>query len=582
MNDRLFGKNILFISTKDKGYIRNQQEINLLKSIAGLYDEIVFYDKSYIKRILKVYLACLKGIWRKADVIFIGFAPQLLILFLRHWYRKKYVVIDFFISLYDTFVCDRKCFKKYSLAAKFLHWIDEYTLHQCDHIIVDTLADQGYFSEEFHIPFRKMEVMYLEADTNIYDDKRFSQQQMTVLYFGSMLPLQGVDVILSAAKRLKHRKDIIFSIIGPVSKKNSFHESDYPNVNFYDWMSQEQLAKHIAQADLCLAGHFNKKIEKAKRTIPGKAYIYEAMKKPMVLGDNEANKEIFREDSRHFYVPMGSPKALAEKITVIKEYAEKKRGGNGYEICSTASLSNEEKCAKEIILIKQKQSGGGTNKRILEIGYGAGEIFNLYRELGFQVEGYDFSKIAYNYATKHYADRNILLHKTKPKAVHQFDYVVACEVLEHIQNDVETLKEWKKYLKDTGKMIISIPAHQNRWGDGDVYAGHVRRYERMELKKKFRMAGMKVEQVYTYDFPMGLVLEYVRNKSLKKKLKRGDARSTQEKLTKKSGVERDFHPVVFALSHPALWVIIIKMQEAFYRTDLGSGYILMASPKKGC
>lgn len=224
--------------------------------------------------------------------------------------------------------------------------------------------------------------------------------------------------------------------------------------------------------------------------------------------------------------------------------------------------------------------GEGKKLRILEVGYGAGEIFDLYKKLGFQIEGYDFSEIAYRYAAQHYAGRDIVLHKTKPKALKQFDYVVACEVLEHIQNDVETLKEWKKYLRDTGKMIISVPAHKKRWGECDAYAGHIRRYERRELQKKFHMAGMKVEQIYSYDFPMGLVLEKIRNRDFKKKLSKESDTVTQEMLTKKSGVERDFHPIILLLSHPALWFFVIKFQEIFYRTDLGSGYILMASPKK--
>ena len=47
----------------------------------------------------------------------------------------------------------------------------------------------------------------------------------------------------------------------------------------FDWLPQEKLAEYIDMADLCLAGHFNAAVEKASRTIPGKAYIYQAMGK---------------------------------------------------------------------------------------------------------------------------------------------------------------------------------------------------------------------------------------------------------------------------------------------------------------
>ena len=83
--------------------------------------------------------------------------------------------------------------------------------------------------------------------------------------------------------------------------------------------ASEELANYIAMADLCLAGHFSGEIEKAKRTIPGKAYIYDAMKKKILLGDNSANHELFEEKDGKYFVQMGNPKALADRIVEIME-----------------------------------------------------------------------------------------------------------------------------------------------------------------------------------------------------------------------------------------------------------------------
>ena len=316
------GKRVLFISTKNKDYIRNQQEIRFLKKYAGIYDEIVFHDNSYFKRIFKVWFNCCLGRGKEADVIFVGFAPQLLFPFLYKWVKSKIVIIDFFISFYDTFVCDRKYFKDGFLIAKILHWIDTVTLKQCNRIVVDTCKDAEFFSEELHVDLDKMSVYYLEADREIYDAEKYEkkkQSTMSVLYFGSILPLQGIEVILGAAELLQKQKDIEFIIIGPVENfQHQINMGSYPNIKFYHWLSQEKLAEQIAQTDLCLAGHFNAEIEKAKRTIPGKAYIYEAMNKKMILGDNPANRELFMEDDHHIYVKMGSPEKLAEKIMDVR------------------------------------------------------------------------------------------------------------------------------------------------------------------------------------------------------------------------------------------------------------------------
>lgn len=337
------GKHVLFISTKNKDYIRNQQEIRLLKRYAGVYDEIVFQDSSYIKRIVKVWLNCFKGECKKADVIFVGFAPQLLFPFLYKWTKNKVVIIDFFVSFYDTCVCDRKYFKEGMLIAKALHWMDEITLKYCNHVVVDTYEDARYFSEEMHVHLDKMTIYYLEANKDIFDirkyEKKYKTDKITVLYFGSILPLQGVEVVLESVRLLKNQNDIEFVMIGPVGRSvERKYKRDCPNVKFYRWLPQKKLAEKIAQADLCLAGHFNAEIGKAQRTIPGKAYIYEAMKKKMILGDSPANRELFSEDEDHIYVKMGNARKLADKIMHVKKEMQEMTGGWQCEIDHTNPL----------------------------------------------------------------------------------------------------------------------------------------------------------------------------------------------------------------------------------------------------
>ena len=67
----------------------------------------------------------------------------------------------------------------------------------------------------------------------------------------------------------------------------------------------------------------SKTANKANRTIPGKAYIYELMGRPMILGDNPATHELFEEDGKHFFVEMSNPQALADKIAEVADKAKK-------------------------------------------------------------------------------------------------------------------------------------------------------------------------------------------------------------------------------------------------------------------
>ena len=311
MQQYLEKKKVVFISTKNLDYIRNSQEINLIKASADSLLIIGSEKNSYFLRLIKIFVQILFTDFKKYDTVFIGFAPQLVLPFFYFKFRHNVVVEDFFISFFDTLCCDRKKFSENSLAGRLLKKLDKRTLELGDAVICDTRAHGQYFCEDLGCAPEKIQVLYLEADRSIYyprAKKSSGDEAVHVLYFGTILPLQGVDIIMQAVKLLKDRKDICFEIIGPIP---DHLKVDSPNVNYFRWLSQNELAEHIANSDLCLAGHFAGDIEKAKRTIPGKAYIYEAMEKPMILGESPANRERYRENDKNRFVKMGDPEALA-------------------------------------------------------------------------------------------------------------------------------------------------------------------------------------------------------------------------------------------------------------------------------
>lgn len=318
----LTNKKVLFITTKNLDYLRNTQEIEELQNRASEVKVVGSYSKNYLVRVLTVYFGLLTTSIKAFDSVFVGFSPQLVLPVWFWKFRKNEVYIDFFISMYDTFVMDRKKFAPNSIVAKVFRFLDEFTLKKAHHVIVDTKAHGDYFVEDFDVNADKIEVMYLKADTSIFYPRELEkrsdiQGKFDVLYFGSVLPLQGVEVVIGAAKELADEKDVHFTIIGPIKDKLEKFESD--TIEYIDWLSQPDLATYIAMSDLCLAGHFNAEIGKAKRTIPGKAYIYEAMNKPMILGENDATHELYQTDEKHYFVEMGNAKALARKIKEIKD-----------------------------------------------------------------------------------------------------------------------------------------------------------------------------------------------------------------------------------------------------------------------
>jgi glycosyltransferase involved in cell wall biosynthesis len=84
-------------------------------------------------------------------------------------------------------------------------------------------------------------------------------------------------------------------------------------VSLVGWIPIDQLPIYIARASICLAGHFST-IPKATRVIPTKTFQFIAMRKPTIVGDSAAMKELFVSGEHIYAVPMGDPEALADAI----------------------------------------------------------------------------------------------------------------------------------------------------------------------------------------------------------------------------------------------------------------------------
>jgi Methyltransferase domain len=91
-----------------------------------------------------------------------------------------------------------------------------------------------------------------------------------------------------------------------------------------------------------------------------------------------------------------------------------------------------------------------------------------------------------------------------------YDLVCAFEVLEHVERDIEALKLWRERSNDW--LLLSVPANPGRFGPGDEYVGHYRRYTRESLAAALTEAGWSVHAIHAYGFPGANLLEAVRNR----------------------------------------------------------------------
>lgn len=66
-----------------------------------------------------------------------------------------------------------------------------------------------------------------------------------------------------------------------------------------------------------------------------------------------------------------------------------------------------------------------------------------------------------------------------------FDCISLCDVLEHVEHEVEALRAVEASLKDNGTLLVTVPALMSLWSDHDVVNHHFRRYSRAELAALF-------------------------------------------------------------------------------------------------
>lgn len=98
-----------------------------------------------------------------------------------------------------------------------------------------------------------------------------------------------------------------------------------------------------------------------------------------------------------------------------------------------------------------------------------------------------------------------------------FATVFGINVLEHIKDDEEALRNIHSVLKKNGKLVLLVPAKKKAYAKLDKELGHFRRYEKKELMDKLINNGYKIEKIYYFNI-VGLISWYVRDKVKRKNI----------------------------------------------------------------
>jgi glycosyltransferase involved in cell wall biosynthesis len=237
----------------------------------------------------------------------------------------KKLIFDPFLSRYNTRIEDRRLYRKAGLQALICLWQDWSSTHAADFLVFDTMVHKQYFYRKYALkkPFAVLPVgveeTYFTPTTAVSDNS----SEFTVLFFGTYIPLQGIEYIIEAAHVLRDVKGIRFILIGEGQTYTAIREKAgslrLSNLIMRPSIPEQQLPAEISRAHVVL-GIFGTTV-KANQVVPNKVVQSAAMGKAVITGRTEAVQMYFKDNQDIMLVTPGDGNDLAGKIRFLKEHA---------------------------------------------------------------------------------------------------------------------------------------------------------------------------------------------------------------------------------------------------------------------
>ena len=329
---------VLYFGTYERDYPRNAQVISALRG-AGV-DVVERHVSVWEGRTHKwragpaaaarLALAELRLLRRSRDAfdaLVVGYPGHFDLAAARRAAGDRPVVFNPLVSLFDTFVDDRRRFRAKSLPARALAAIDRRALRAADLVVADTEANAEFLARLANLPSDHVEVCFVGAEDRVFTPRWEPKEPFTALFVGKLIPLHGLETVLAAARLVP---DLRFRIIGSGQLEPLLRERP-PNVEHVPWVDYPLLPRELGAAG-CALGIFGTS-GKASRVIPNKVFQALACGVPVVTADTPAARELLVHGGSALLVPAGEPESLADAIVRLAREPELARriakGGRG-------------------------------------------------------------------------------------------------------------------------------------------------------------------------------------------------------------------------------------------------------------
>lgn len=265
------------------------------------------------------------GVMRRTDAVFLTEGSH------RHvpWIKAeavvagKPVVFDAFTSRYNTRVEDRRQHAPGSAGAMHA-WLQDWAAIRCsDHHVFDTREHRDYFRARYgtngndHV----IEVGVDETVFRALSPPSPRDRSLRVLFYGSYIPLQGVEHIVSAAALLRDDRGIAVTLVGDGQTRPMIDaqlaRARLENVTVHGTVKPEELVHLMERSHVCL-GVFGDTL-KAANVIPNKVVQAAAAGRPIVTRRSSAVARYFEDGASALLVDPADPGALAGALRALRD-----------------------------------------------------------------------------------------------------------------------------------------------------------------------------------------------------------------------------------------------------------------------
>lgn len=540
---------------------------------------------------------------RRADVVVVGYMGHLDVLLARLRFPRTPIVLDHLVSLSGT-AADRNL--KHRWFARVLAAADRAALRAADVIAVDTDEHLAELPPEAH---GRGVVAPVGAQQEAFDIRESGPAPprpppLRVIFYGHYIPLQGAPVIGDAIAELhrRGRHDIRFTMLGRGQdlEETRRRAGRSTSVEWVDRIVEPGDLLRLVRHHHVALGVFGTNPKTAK-VVPTKVFAASALGLAVVTASNPPQRRLLGDAA--LFVAAGEPSVIADALEQLAD--------DPHQVSSlaksAAAVADEHfrpaSVAKPLIArLKEIGVGGGelafdgkvppltinawhrwdviervldelAPRSVLEIGPGKGalaaRVARRTRYVAVEID--DVSRAATAAALTSARSVGVAvadLDAAQPLG--PFDMVGAFEVLEHIDDDVGALKEWRELLSSGGHVVLSVPAHRARYGAWDARVGHVRRYDRGDVEAALSAAGFEIEGMWSLGWPAGYVLETAWNAVARRSPGTGTA------AVRTAGSGRNLQPNV--LLGPLLRVVSLPgrwLQRRRFDSDAGTGWLVV-------